>query len=93
MTQSTGKSFPRYSKFFEKDGRETVFLEDIGNASSAFRINIRNYANGLLNSHGGIIYFGVDASGKILGKKISRKEEDEYRLTIDHVFWLIPALH
>ena len=39
--------------------------------------------NGLLNSHGGVIYFGVTTDGIITGVRISRKEEDDFRLAID----------
>ena len=66
-----------------KDGRETVFIRETGNAKG-FKDSVRKYANGLLNSHGGIIYFGIDPNATIIGMKISRKEEDDFRLSIDH---------
>jgi len=44
---------------------------------------VKQFANGLLNSHGGVLYFGVDYKGTVLGEKISRKDEDAYRLVVD----------
>ena len=74
----------RFSLMQIKDGRETVFIRETGCAKGLFKDTVRKYANGLLNSHGGIIYFGIDPNGTIVGMKISRKEEDDFRLSIDH---------
>ena len=40
--------------------------------------------NAFLNSHGGVLYLGVAPNGSIIGSRISRKDEDEYRLAVDH---------
>lgn len=69
-----------------KEGRETVFIKEIGYPKGQFKEDVRRYANGLLNSHGGVIYFGVNSCGQVLGSRISRKDEDDYRLAVDHAF-------
>ncbi|XP_066931959.1 microtubule-associated protein RP/EB family member 1-like [Clytia hemisphaerica] len=76
----------RFSKIESKAGRETIFIETIGFAKGAFQEEVRLWSNGLLNSHGGVIYFGVNSSGIIKGKLISRKEEDDLRLAVDRTF-------
>jgi len=73
----------RYTKIEEKTGRETVFFPTL---TSNYQQQIRMYANGLLNSHGGVIYIGVGTQGLVTGLSISRKDEDRYRLAIDRVF-------
>ena len=68
-----------------KTGRENIFIEHIGSPTGVFANDVRMYANGLLNSQSGAIYFGVTKIGIAGGLIISRKQEDEYRLACDRV--------
>lgn len=74
----------RFTKVPKKDGRETIFILETGSPRGEFRETVRKYVNGLLNSHGGVLYFGTDINGTATGVPISRKGEDEYKLAVDH---------
>ena len=77
-------SHTRYDKMPVRADRETVFVKETGNCKSQFKVHVRNLVNGLLNSHGGVVYFGVTNEGIMTGLRISRKEEDDFRLAVDH---------
>ena len=77
-------TYTRFDKMPVRNGRETIFLKETGHCRSLFKVHVRKLVNGLLNSHGGVIYFGVNLEGIITGLHISRKDEDEYRLAVDH---------
>ena len=77
-------SYTRFNRMPVRNGRETVFMKETGSCRGLFKVHVRKLVNGLLNSHGGIIYFSVTLDGIITGLRISRKEEVEFRLAVDH---------
>ena len=52
-----------------------------------FNLDVRmivNYISGFLNSYGGTIYFGIADDGTIRGTNLSRKDIDEFLLSLDY---------
>lgn len=76
--------YTRFDKLPLREGRETILVREPGMAKGEFKVHVRKLVNGLLNSHGGVIYFGVDNTSIMTGIRINRKEEDDFRLAVDH---------
>ena len=53
--------------------------------TKSFREVIGPMFCGLLNSHGGSLYFGVTLEGEATGADIPQKREDDLRLKIDQL--------
>ena len=77
-------SLERLSFMTSKEGRETVFIRNAGHPKDMFNDLVRKNVNGLLNSHGEVIYVGVVPDRNIVGLRINRKGEEDFRLSVDH---------
>jgi len=74
--------FFRRGKAIKKDeNKDVVFIPN----TKYFREDVQKYANGLINANGGVLFFGIKENGVVDGVYVSRKHEDEFRLTIDRV--------
>ncbi|KAJ7352827.1 ATP binding [Desmophyllum pertusum] len=70
----------------QEDGRVYFYFEKLGFPSGTFRQVLSKYVNGLLNTKGGMLVFGVEPrSRKIIGCDIkTRLHEDLFRLEFDN---------
>ncbi|CAH3156906.1 unnamed protein product [Porites lobata] len=60
------------------------YFEKPGFPSGPFKKVVSKYMNGLLNTKGGVLVFGVrPRTGEIIGCRLSREEEDHLKLEVD----------
>lgn len=68
----------------KSDGRVYFYFGKLGFPSRFFKQVLSKYVNALLNTKGGMLVFGVEPSGKIIGSNINcRQQEDLYKLELD----------
>lgn len=68
----------------KNDGRVYFYFGKLGFPSGSFKQVLSKYVNALLNTKGGMLVFGVEPSGKIVGSNIyGRQQEDLYKLELD----------